>query len=184
MPRSVSSMRAASPAGEVVSRGEVATRAPALEELVREVMEAQDLVVGQEVGTMAYLVHDVMTGAGATVLSFNAQQLRLIAASRKKTNRRDAYRIARALQTGMHPHPVYIPTGEIRELRGLLQQRRMLVSLVAKRGCTGIGLPAGSTAVGLLLSGPSADLDDNGLCHQQPSEPKGPSTSVALRAPV
>jgi transposase len=40
--------------------------------------------------------------------------------------RRDAYWIAKALQTGMHPHPVYIPTGEIRELRALLSQRRAL----------------------------------------------------------
>ena len=40
--------------------------------------------------------------------------------------RRDAYWIARALQTGMHPHPVYLPTGEIRELRALLSRRRML----------------------------------------------------------
>ena len=44
----------------------------------------------------------------------------MIAASRKKADRRDAYWIAKALQTGMYPHPVYIPTGEIRELRALL----------------------------------------------------------------
>jgi hypothetical protein len=40
----------------------------------------------------------------------------MISASRKKTDRRDAYWIARALQTGLHPHPVYLPMGEIREL--------------------------------------------------------------------
>jgi hypothetical protein len=50
------------------------------------------------------------------ILSFNAAQLRMISASRKKTDRRDAYWIARALQTGLHPHPVYLPMGEIREL--------------------------------------------------------------------
>jgi transposase len=91
-------------------------------------MGGEELVVGQEVGTMAYLVHDAITAAGAEVLSFNAQQLRMIASSRKKTDRRDAYWIARALQTGMYPHPVYIPTGEIRELRGLLRRRRLLLS--------------------------------------------------------
>lgn len=67
-----------------------------------------------------------MTAAGTTLLSFNAQQLRMIAASRKKTDRRDAYWIAKALQAGMYPHPVYVPTGEIRELRALLSQRRVL----------------------------------------------------------
>ena len=60
------------------------------------------------------------------ILSFNAHQLRMIASSRKKTDRRDAYWIARALQAGMHPHPVYLPTGDIRELRALLTRRRMI----------------------------------------------------------
>jgi hypothetical protein len=50
----------------------------------------------------------------------------MIASSRKKTDRRDAYWIARALQSGMYPHPVYIPKGEIRELRALLTRRRMI----------------------------------------------------------
>src|SRR5215469_948611 len=50
----------------------------------------------------------------------------MIAASRKKTDRRDAYWIAKALGSGMYPQPVYIPTGEIRELRALLSRRQML----------------------------------------------------------
>ena len=83
-------------------------------------------VGGQEVGTLTYLVHDAVTAAGTTVLSFNAHQLRMIAASRKRTDRRDAYWIAKALQSGMYPHPVYIPTGEIRELRAVLSRRRAL----------------------------------------------------------
>ena len=70
---------------------------------------------------MAYLVHDAIAGAGVEILSFNAHQLRMIASSRKKTDRRDAYWIARALQSGMYPHPVYIPAGEIRER---LEKRR------------------------------------------------------------
>lgn len=114
--------------GEVVRWGETQSCAAALGSLVRELMEGERLVVGQEVGTMAYMVHDAVTAAGAEVLSFNAQQLRMIASSRKKTDRRDAYWIARALQTGMHPHPVYIPTGEIRALRCLLKRRRMVLS--------------------------------------------------------
>ena len=62
------------------------------------------------------------------ILSFNAHQLRMIASSREKTDRRDAYWIARAFRTGMHPHPVYLPAGEIRELRALLTRRRMIQS--------------------------------------------------------
>lgn len=52
----------------------------------------------------------------------------MIAASRKKTDRRDAYWIAKALHSGMYPHPVYVPTGEIRELRAGLSQRRALTA--------------------------------------------------------
>jgi hypothetical protein len=48
----------------------------------------------------------------------------MIAASRK-TDRRDAYWIA-GTHAGMYPHPVSIPTGEIRELRVLLSRRRLL----------------------------------------------------------
>ena len=112
--------------GEVRAQGRVETTVPALEKLVTELSGPEGLRVGQEVGTMAYLVHDAIAGAGVEILSFNAYQLRMIAASRKKTDRRDAYWIARAVQTGMHPHPVYIPTGEIRELRALLARRRMI----------------------------------------------------------
>ena len=112
--------------GEIRGRGRVETTVPALDGLVAELSGEEDLRVGQEVGTMAYLVHDAIAGAGVEILSFNAHQLRMISASRKKTDRRDAYWIARALQTGMHPHPVYIPRGEVRELRALLTRRRMI----------------------------------------------------------
>jgi transposase len=113
-------------AGEVVREGRVATTAAAVTALVQELRQEDALMAGQEVGTLTALVHDTLTAAGVTILSFNAQHLRMIAASRKKTDRRDAYWIAKALQAGMYPHPVYIPTGEIRELRALLSQRRAL----------------------------------------------------------
>ena len=95
--------------GAVASEGRIATTAPALAALVRGLGKEEELLAGQEVGTLTYLVHDAVTAAGTTLLSFNAQQLRSIAASRKKTDRRDAYWIAKALQSGMYPHPVYVP---------------------------------------------------------------------------
>lgn len=113
--------------GEVVERGTTPTTAPELEALVKRLAANDDLVCGQEIGTLSYLVHDVLTGAGVRLLSFNAQQLRMIASSRKKTDKRDAYWIAKALQTGMMPHPVYIPTGPVRRLRQLLSRRGALI---------------------------------------------------------
>jgi hypothetical protein len=112
--------------GEVLREGRTSTTAPALTALVRELRAEGEVLAGQEVGTLTYLVHDTVTATGATILSFNAHQLRMIAASRKKTDRRDAYWIAKALHSGMYPHPVYIPTGEIRELRAVLSRRRAL----------------------------------------------------------
>ena len=112
--------------GEVLREGKVATTAAELTALVQELSKEEDVLAGQEVGTLTYLVHDALTAAGTQILSFNAHQLRMIAASRKKTDRRDAYWIAKALQSGMYPHPVYVPTGELRELRALLSRRRVL----------------------------------------------------------
>ena len=89
--------------GEVRREGKVATTAAALTALVQELGRDEELLAGQEVGTLTYLVYDALTAAGTRILSFNAHQLRMIAASRKKTDRRDAYWIAKALQSGMYP---------------------------------------------------------------------------------
>lgn len=113
--------------GEPVERGRVDTSWPGLSELASQLTKQDELLAGQEVGTMSQFVHDVFTEVGIRILSFNAQQLRMIACSRKKTDRRDAYWLAKALQTGMMPHPVYIPTGQIRSLRRALAQRTTLV---------------------------------------------------------
>ena len=112
--------------GKGVGRGRVPTTPAGLTALVQAVGDPSELLAGQEVGTMTYLVHDTLTTAGVQCLAFNAQHLRMIAASRKKTDRRDAYWIAKALQAEMYPSPVYVPTGEIRELRVLLHRRRQL----------------------------------------------------------
>jgi hypothetical protein len=96
------------PQGQVLHEGKVATSTPAVTALVQELGKEEEVLAGQEVGTLTYLVHDTVTAAGTTLLSFNAHQLRMIAASRKKTDRRDAYWIAKA--SGMYPHPLYVPT--------------------------------------------------------------------------
>jgi len=114
--------------GDVVERGKVATTAPELTKLVSRLSSTDEVLCGQELGTMSHFVHDVVTTAGARILSFNAHHLRMIASSRKKTDKRDAYWIGKCLQTGMMPHPVYIPTTEVRRLRSLLSQRRAIAA--------------------------------------------------------
>ena len=116
-------------ASQIVGRGKVATTVLDLNTLLKRLTEADDLLAGQEgkAGKLSYFVHDVCTAARVKLLSFNAYQLRMIASSRKKTDTRDSYWLAKALQTGMTPHPVYIPTGTVRLLRSLLSQRQALL---------------------------------------------------------
>lgn len=112
--------------GEQLATGSTNTTFDALSGLATDLRARDELLAGQEVGTQAYLVHDAFSHVGVPIQSFNAAHLRMIAASRKKTDKRDAYWIARTLQTGMTPHPVFLPTGEVRELRRLLQRRRTI----------------------------------------------------------
>jgi transposase len=114
--------------GTEAEHGRVPTSCEALQQLVKRLGGAQEVTVGQEVGALSYFIHDAVTATGAKILSFNAYQMRMIASSRKKTDRRDAYWIAKALQSGMMPHPVYIPTGVVRRLRALLSQRDAIVT--------------------------------------------------------
>jgi transposase len=113
--------------GELAARGRIETSYAKLKALATELSTSEPLIAGHEVGTQVYLVHDAFTDAGIDIRAFNAAHLRIIAASRKKTDKRDAYWIARSLQTGMTPHPVHIPRGEVRELRRLLAQRGALI---------------------------------------------------------
>ena len=49
--------------GQTVETGKTATTGKALTALVRRLAEQDELLVGQEVGKMTYLVHDVLTAA-------------------------------------------------------------------------------------------------------------------------
>src|SRR6185369_2955083 len=99
--------------------------------------------------------HDIFTALGVRILSFNAQQLRVIASSRKKTDKRDAFWIAKCLQTGMMPHPVHIPTADVRRLRSLLAQRtsialerkRWLLRARAHLRGAGVAVPKGAAKI-------------------------------------
>lgn len=146
-------------AGAVLDVGRIPTTASGLAVLVRRLSRVDDVVAGQEVGGMTYYVHDGLTGLGVKVLSFNAQQLRMICSSRKKTDRRDAHWIAKALQTGMTPHPVYVPDVSVRQLRSLLSQREAVAGerrrwlLRARSYLRGAGyqLPVRARTAGRLL---------------------------------
>jgi transposase len=91
----------------------------------------------------------------------------MIAASRKKTDKRDAFWIAKALQTGMTPHPVHVPSAEVRSLRSLLRQREALVCerkrwLLRARSylrAAGISMRKGASKITRLLDDASKSPD-------------------------
>jgi len=56
--------------GEVIREGVVETTEPGLAALVKELASEDEIVAGQEVGTMSYFVHDVLTAAGTKLLSY------------------------------------------------------------------------------------------------------------------
>lgn len=76
--------------GEPINTGRSDTTFEALKNLATTLRSRGELVAGQELGTQAYLVLDAFTHAGVEIQSFNAAHLRMIAASRKKTDKRDA----------------------------------------------------------------------------------------------
>ncbi|HRI70653.1 MAG TPA: IS110 family transposase [Polyangium sp.] len=146
--------------GKTVETGSVRTTAPALSDLAQRLSKNDTLVAAQEVGTMCQFVHDVFTAAGVKILSFNAQQLRVIASSRKKTDKRDSFWIAKCLQTDMMPHPVYIPDGDIRKLRSQLairanltgERKRWLLRARSQLRAVGIVVPKGVSKIERMLA--------------------------------
>ena len=169
--------------GTVVERGSIPTTAAELGALARRLSADEELSAAQEVGTQCYFVHDAIAAEKVRILSFNAAALRMIAASRKKTNKRDAFWIAKALQTGMTPHPVHVPSAEVRRLRNLLHQRQALVAerkrwwLRARSYLRSAGVPArkGACRITRLLDDalkcpdglPTTIVDGLQLCARQ-----------------
>jgi hypothetical protein len=57
-----------------VEHGKVETTGPELQKLVKRLSTTEELVVGQEVGTMSHFVHDVLSAAAIRNQAFNATQ--------------------------------------------------------------------------------------------------------------
>jgi transposase len=85
------------------------------------------LTVAVEAGNQTAWVHEALTAFGAAVVVVNPAKVRLIAESRKKTDRVDAKTLCDLLRLDGLPHPVHMPAPPTRELRGLLAARRQLV---------------------------------------------------------
>ena len=99
--------------------------AAAFEAWARAELTTTDAVV-LEATTTAWQVHDLLVPLVASVTVAHPLMVKLIAAARVKTDRRDTINLAKLLAANLIP-VVWVPPVVVRELRGLLAHRRRLV---------------------------------------------------------
>ena len=90
------------------------------------------LKVAIEAGNQTAWLHEALTEMGADVTVVNPTKVKLIAESRRKTDKIDAKILCDLLRLDGLPRAVHMPCGRARELRGLLAARRKLVSARTK----------------------------------------------------
>jgi len=90
------------------------------------------LKVAIEAGNQTAWVYAVLVAMGAEVTVVNPHKVKLIAMSRKKTDKVDARILCELLRVDGLPEPVHMPSAPMRELRGLLAARRQLVQTRTK----------------------------------------------------
>ncbi len=135
--------------GRKLCAGPVETSKAAFEWLVKKFRRV-GLAIAIEAGNQTAWVYEELVKLGAQVTVVNPAKVKLIAESRRKTDKIDAKILCELLRLDGLPHPVHMPGPEARELRGLLVARRQLVSARSKlcnvvRGMlrqTGVRLPA------------------------------------------
>jgi len=135
--------------GRKKSSGQIPTRAESFRQRLRPYVQA-GLSVAIEAGNQTAWIHDLLVDVGAKVTVVNPAKVKLIAESRRKTDKVDAKVLCELLRLDGLPHPVHVPDKKTRSLRGLLVARRQLVSARTKlcnvvRGMLrqeGIQLPA------------------------------------------
>ncbi len=84
--------------------------------------------VAIEAGNQTAWVHEALVGMRAKVTVVNPTKVKLIAESRRKTDKIDARILCELLRVDALPTPVHMPDRNTRALRGLLVARRQLIS--------------------------------------------------------
>lgn len=136
--------------GRKLWAGPLDTAQVAFERLVKK-FQRGGLSIAIEAGNQTAWVYEELVKLGANVTVVNPTKVKLIAESRRKTDKIDAKILCELLRLNALPHPVHMPGPQARALRGLLVARRQLVSARTKlcnvvRGMlrqTGVRLPAG-----------------------------------------
>ena len=113
--------------GRKIACGPVATTRVALEARFKPYVRC-GLAIAIEAGNQTAWIYEVLVALGAQVTVVNPTKVKLIAESRRKTDKVDAKILCELLRLGGLPEPVHMPGKETRALRGLLVARRQLVA--------------------------------------------------------
>lgn len=117
--------------GRKKTSGEIPTTYMALRRRLRPFVRG-GLKIAIEAGNQTAWIHESLVDLGAEVVVVNPTKVKLIAESRRKTDKIDARILCELLRLDGLPHPVHMPGRPARELRGLLVARRQLVSARTK----------------------------------------------------
>jgi transposase len=117
--------------GRRKAAGEIATSYIALRHRLRPFARG-GLKIAIEAGNQTAWIHEALVDLGAEVVVVNPAKVKLIAESRRKTDKIDAKILCELLRLDGLPHPVHMPGRAARELRGLLVARRQLVAARTK----------------------------------------------------
>jgi len=117
--------------GKKLAAGEIATNKATFARRLKRFVRG-GLSIAIEAGNQTAWVHDALKELGAEVTVVNPAKVKLIAESRRKTDKIDAKILCELLRLDGLPCPVHVPGRETRALRGLLVARRQLISARTK----------------------------------------------------
>lgn len=113
--------------GKIARRGKVASGEAGWLEIVEQ-WPGEEVRVALETGGMSWWVVDVLRGAGIEPVVVDARRFKLIADSKKKSDRRDARTLAEALKGGLADNcSVAVPSERARRARCLMRTRHLVV---------------------------------------------------------
>jgi len=117
--------------GRKKTSGEIPTKAGVFRQRLRPYLRG-GLCIAIEAGNQTAWIYDMLVDLGAEVTVVNPAKVKLIAESRRKTDKIDARILCELLRLDVLPHPVHVPDKQTRSLRGLLVARRQLISARTK----------------------------------------------------
>ena len=113
--------------GEIIRRGKVSSGESGWLKIVQQ-WPMEEVRVALETGGMSWWVVDVLRGAGLEPVVVDARRFKLIADSKKKSDRRDARTLAEALKGGLAENcSVSVPSERARRARSLMRTRQLVV---------------------------------------------------------